>query len=309
MIQDIAPHSWDITYKNIQPNPDSRVLFFSEGRLFVQDAHNCKAIDTNTSSNTNTNTSMAVVDSENKESLEIIFPLYVDVEKFCEHPQYLFTLDGTNYFRQAVSETTAIKIVDELSGFFERRTYFRKAMPKELAFAAITGLHLNGWYNRNHFCGECGNELVEDDKERMLRCPICQNMVFPRINPAVIVAVRNKDKLLLTKYSGREYKKYALVAGFTEIGESFEDTVRREVMEETGLRVKNIKYYKSQPWGFTDNILAGYFCDVDGNDEITIDKTELSVAKWVPREEIPINLEELSLTNEMISVFRLDKCD
>lgn len=134
-------------------------------------------------------------------------------------------------------------------------------------------------------------------------------MVYPRINPAVIVGVTNGDKLLLTKYNGREYKKYALVAGFNEIGESLEETVRREVMEETGLRVKNIRYYKSQPWGFTDNILAGYFCEVDGTDEIEVDMQELSVAKWVSREEIPTSLEELSLTNEMISVFRLDKGD
>ena len=83
--------------------------------------------------------------------------------------------------------------------------------------------------------------------------------------------------------------------------------MRREVMEETGLRVKNIRYYKSQPWGFTDNILAGYFCEVDGTDEIEVDMQELSMAKWVSREEIPTSLEELSLTNEMISVFRLDK--
>lgn len=120
------------------------------------------------------------------------------------------------------------------------------------------------------------------------------------------MGVVNGDKIVLTKYNGREYKKYALVAGFNEIGESFEDTVRREVMEETGLRVKNIRYYKSQPWGFTDNILAGYFCEVDGDDKITMDEEELSVAEWVPRNEIPVNLEELSLTNEMISCFRLD---
>ena len=72
------------------------------------------------------------------------------------------------------------------------------------------------------------------------------------------------------------------------------------------IKVKNIHYYKSQPWGFTDNILAGYFCEVDGDDKITMDEEELSVAEWVPRNEIPVNLEELSLTNEMISCFRLD---
>ena len=76
-------------------------------------------------------------------------------------------------------------------------------------------------------------------------------MVYPRISPAVIVGILNGDKLLMSKYAGRSYRSYALIAGFIEIGESAEQTVQREVMEEVGLKVKNIRYYKSQPWGFT----------------------------------------------------------
>ena len=93
--------------------------------------------------------------------------------------------------------------------------------------------------------------------QRMLQCPCCANMVFPKIAPAVIVGVTHGDKILMTKYAGREYKRYALIAGFTEIGETAEETVKREVMEEVGLTVKNIRYYKSQPWGFDSNLLLG----------------------------------------------------
>lgn len=293
MIQDIAPHTWDITYKNIQPDPDSRVLFFSRGQLLVQQASDKPA------------------DESNQDIHQISFPRYEDIKTECPDAkyQYLFTLDDTAFFRVALSHADKMHILKVTGGKFINRHYMRSAAPKEYVLAAITGFHLDGWYDKNHFCGRCVNRLVEDDVERMLRCPVCGNMVYPRINPAVIVGVTNGDKLLLTKYNGREYKKYALVAGFNEIGESLEETVRREVMEETGLRVKNIRYYKSQPWGFTDNILAGYFCEVDGTDEIEVDMQELSVAKWVSREEIPTSLEELSLTNEMISVFRLDKGD
>ena len=78
-------------------------------------------------------------------------------------------------------------------------------------------------------------------------------------------------------------------------------------MEETGLRVKNIRYYKSQPWALSDNILAGYFCEVDGDTDIKMDKDELSVAEWVAKEDIPNIIEELSLTNEMIQKFIVDK--
>ena len=86
-------------------------------------------------------------------------------------------------------------------------------------------------------------------------------MIFPKIAPAVIVALTHGNKILLTKYAAtRDYKKYALIAGFVEIGETVEETVEREVMEEVGLKVKNLRYYKSQPWGYDSNVLMGYFC-------------------------------------------------
>ena len=93
-------------------------------------------------------------------------------------------------------------------------------------------------------------------------------MVFPKIAPAVIVGVTNGRKILMTKYANREYKRYALIAGFTEIGETAEETVAREVKEEVGLSVKNIRYYKSQPWGFDSNLLLGYFCELDDEGDV-----------------------------------------
>ena len=101
-----------------------------------------------------------------------------------------------------------------------------------------------------------------------------------------------------------EYKRYALIAGFSEIGESVEDTVRREVMEEVGLKVKNLKFYKSQPWSFTDTLLMGFYCDLDGDDTITLDRQELSVGEWRNREEIPDEGENISLTKEMMMRFK-----
>jgi NAD+ diphosphatase len=129
-------------------------------------------------------------------------------------------------------------------------------------------------------------------------------MIFPKVAPAVIVGVTNGDKILLTKYANREYKRYALIAGFNEIGEDIEQTVSREVMEEAGLHVKNVRYYKSQPWGFDSNLLMGFFCEVDGDDGIKLDEHELSEAEWVERGDIPDYGENLSLTHEMMTVFK-----
>ena len=129
-------------------------------------------------------------------------------------------------------------------------------------------------------------------------------MNYPRINPAVIVAVRNEDKLLVSTYAGREYTNMALIAGFAEIGETIEETVHREVMEEVGLKVKNLRYYKSQPWSFSGTLLFGFFCDVDGDDTLTVDHEELSMAQWVERDKIPDQGNNISLTKEMMMLFR-----
>lgn len=296
MIHEIAPHKWDNIYHNIEPKEDSFVLFFYLEELLVMETPG-----------------------------GITFPRYKTVKKYCEAYTYLFSLDDIAFYRVSLSEEDIVnKLKEELTTnemkntadntteailkdicrvSLQPRRFFRTAAPKELSFAAITGLQLHGWYQKNIYCGACGQKLVHDDKERMLFCPACKNSVYPRINPAVIVAVTDHNRLLLTKYRGREYTNYALIAGFNEIGESLEDTVRREVMEEAGLRVKNIRYYKSQPWAFADNILAGYFCEADGDTAIRMDEDELSVAEWLEREDIPVKPEDLSLTNEMICHF------
>ncbi|HAZ90794.1 MAG TPA: NAD(+) diphosphatase, partial [Eubacterium sp.] len=113
--------------------------------------------------------------------------------------------------------------------------------------------------------------------------------------------------LLLTRYR-TGYAHNALVAGFTEIGETLEETVAREVMEETGLKVKNIRYYKSQPWGMAQDILVGYYCEVDGDTTIKVDESELKSALWVKREDIELQPNNLSLTNEMMKRFKEGAC-
>ena len=119
----------------------------------------------------------------------------------------------------------------------------------------------------------------------------------------MIVGVIKGDSLLITRYRNG-YAHNALVAGFTEIGETLEQTVEREVMEETGVHVRNIRYYKSQPWGMAQDLLAGFFCEADGDGEIRMNEDELKYAQWVRREDIVLQPNNLSLTNEMMSVFR-----
>lgn len=209
---------------------------------------------------------------------------------------YLFRIDDTRYY------LTDCEVQRYGYKFIPVRE-LRYAQPKFSVFALMTAYHLYTWYNNNKFCGRCGKEMTHDPDMRALNCS-CGNQVFPTIAPAVIVAVVNDNRLLLTKYRGRAFKKYALIAGFAEIGETLEDTVRREVMEETGLSVTRLRYYKSQPWGVDSNLLVGFFARLEGSDVIEIDENELSEAAWFRREDIDQESDGISLTSEMIQAFR-----
>ena len=138
-------------------------------------------------------------------------------------------------------------------------------------------------------------------------CPQCGNVQYPRISPVIIAAITDGERILVTRYSGRTYKGLALVAGFVEIGENYEDAMRREVMEEVGLNIKELRYYGSQPWGLSDSLISGFFAYLDGTDEFKLDETELEDAAWLTRDELPPIIDDVSITAAMIEDFRLGK--
>lgn len=274
MIQDITPHKYDNAYKPVPPEKHSIALYYENRTVLAK---------------------------KREDSIE--YPTFADIEKLnddiYEDYTYLFSIDNDRFY--LVEEINR----DRLSEFtMENIEIFRAAEPQYLAFAGITGYQLYNWYRSRHYCGRCGKLMQKDEKERMMRCDNCHNMEYPKISPATIIGVKDGNRLLLSKYAGRTYKKYALLAGFVEIGETIEETVAREVMEEVGLKVKNITYYKSQPWSFSDTVLMGFFADLDGDDQITLDEEELALAQWHEREEIPVEPSRDSLTNEMIMKFK-----
>ncbi len=215
--------------------------------------------------------------------------------------RYLLSLDqtGVYYAEQEGLEPWAGFAYKTL-----REIRYNIGGPQELMYLAYTAWHLICWYRDNRYCGRCGHETEHAEKERALCCPHCGNTIYPRIVPAVVVGVTWGDKLLLTKYANRKMSFYALVAGFTEIGETLEECVAREVREETGLQVKNIRYYKSQPWGSVQDLIVGFFCDVAGDTDIRPDNNELGEAVWVAREDIQGQKDDWSLTNHMMMLFK-----
>lgn len=175
--------------------------------------------------------------------------------------------------------------------------------PSNVDLTILAGYHLHRWYKDNRFCGRCGVPLAPATNERALACAACGNVIYPRISPAIIVAVTDDDRILMTRYAHGPYRKRALVAGFVEVGETAEHAVMREVREECGLDVKNIRYFGSQPWGISGSLMLGYFAELDGSPETSLCDGELSWAGWVDRGDIAES-DDYALGRQMVEAFR-----
>ncbi len=312
MIQDIEPYILDNQYRNEHPKDNDIIFFFEGSSLLGREDSKTDTI----SYPTYKEFVMGYSKEPDKfvvDDFEFIYLLSIkDKEQDSanvDECRYFLAMPVNSHEKGSfLGEMADSAVHDEYKSHWEGYEFigvnrFRIAKPKQTAYASITAFHLYGWYRDNRFCGRCGSVMHHGDRERMMFCPDCKNAVYPKICPAVIVAVTDKDKILLTKYAGRAYKNYALVAGFTEIGETVEQTVIREVKEEVGLDVRNLRYYKSQPWGLSGSLLYGYYCEVDGDTSIILQEEELSVGKWVSADELDVEDDGISLTREMIAKF------
>lgn len=267
MIQDIAPYKLRNEYRPRPCTENDRVIVFDDDDRMLAKCSGQK--------------------------LEFLRPSGVCTDSIV----YLFSVDDCGYYMADKCE----HVPDDFS--YKTIRQLRDAADGYELFAAFTAYHLHKWYSSNRYCGACGSLTEPDTEERALRCSKCGNVIYPRINPAVIVGVINGDSILITRYK-RGYSHNALIAGFAEIGETLEETVEREVMEEAGIKVGNIRYYKSQPWGMAMDILVGFYCDVCGDSSIKMDDKELKYAQWTKREDIVLQPNDLSLTNEMMRMFK-----
>jgi len=274
MLHDIAPYEFHKEYKKITPKPEDTVIMFDGEMIYCQI----------------------------KNSNGVLPKLHefknIDGVDFT----YLFSINEKRFILPNVRKSGSLTPPEK----YEKQNFykFRTTGPRHLSFAIVTAQQLHQWYCSTMICGVCGAETTHSENKRQVICPECGLTQYPKISPAVIVGVINGEQILVTRYKHGPYRNYALVAGFVEIGESFEDTVRREVFEETGVHVKNLKYYKSQPWGFSSSILSGFFCQLDGDSTITLDENELSEAIWLSRSDIPPTDPNIALTMEMMEAFR-----
>ncbi len=167
---------------------------------------------------------------------------------------------------------------------------------------ATRAVLIRDWYMTHKYCGNCGTKTVIDIKDMMLICPECGQMHYPKIAPAIIVAINNNGKLLMAKHSYHHTSRYALIAGYVEPGESIEDAVHREVKEEVNINIKNLQYVKSQSWPFPNSLMLGFIADYDSG-EIKVDGEEILDAKWFKLEEIKIPPSDISISSWLINNF------
>ncbi len=149
-----------------------------------------------------------------------------------------------------------------------------------------TARHLLWWRDQQKFCGRCGGEMHDSLTERARHCPVCQNTVYPVIAPAVIVSVKKNGRLLLAHNRNFKGTRHSVIAGFVDAGETLEQAVAREVWEEVGIEIQNIRYVASQPWAFPNSLMVGFRADW-ASGEIKVDGHEIDTANWFTRDNLP----------------------
>ena len=278
MIHEILPHQLNNEFKICDPKPSDFLIRYNGSKVLLKktsEGYTIPRVD-------------GLLESKNK-----------TLADFEGH--YLFCIDDTAFFLDDSSKNEEAAIPEGYE-YMGSRT-FRSMNPVE-RMGGATAVHIAHWEALNKFCGHCGNVTIRGEKERSIICPKCGNVVYPRISPVVIVAVRNGDKLLMAHNIDNPNPRLFLISGFVEIGESLEQAVHREVMEEAGLRVKNVRYFGSQPWPFSDSLIAGFTAELDGDDTIHMQQDELSEAMWVNREDIPEYETDVSISCCLIENFR-----
>lgn len=172
-------------------------------------------------------------------------------------------------------------------------------LPIALLSLAALGQQMLNWHKNSQFCSRCGASMDFVAGEWGKVCHGCNSSHYPHVHPCIIVLVTRGDEVLLTRKANWIAGRYSLVAGFVEPGECLEETVAREVQEETGIEVKNIKYIGSQAWPFPSQNMMGFVAEYAGG-EVVVDKTELEDARWFVRTQLPLLPSRRSIARFML---------
>lgn len=174
----------------------------------------------------------------------------------------------------------------------------------EQAFALVgRAVQLLDWQKNHRFCGHCGTPTERKSGEHAMACPACGLIVYPRISPAVMVLVRDGDRLLLARSPHFKPGMFSALAGFVEPGETLEACAVREVREEVGIEIAKLRYFHSQPWPFPNSLMVAFFADYAGG-TLTPDPAEIEAAGWYPIDALPLLPDPVSIAYRLITAAR-----
>ncbi|MDD3212664.1 MAG: NAD(+) diphosphatase [Eubacteriales bacterium] len=276
MLINLQPEKFSLLYDHNPCDEDDTVLLFYQGNILLKDSGDGGR-----------------------------FPLWRQVAGLCEDavPAHLFTQDNRRYFYVRAEHVEAAP-----EGYsFQSVRAFRTLQPEVDGFLLNAANHLTAWYGTHRYCGVCAGKMLPAPVERALICESCGHVVYPVISPAVIVALTDDDRILLARNANGVFRHFSLLAGYVEVGETAEQAVKREIMEEVGLNVRNIRYLASQPWGLSQSMMIGFHAELDGDAKITLQVSELAEARWYSRSELAPMDNTASIAFEIIERFRTGK--
>lgn len=212
--------------------------------------------------------------------------------------QYLGTIEGEHcYSGEAANE----KVVPEGMEYRELRSLYG-VMEEDVFLLAGRAIQIVAWDSMNLYCSRCGTSVELIPGERAKKCPKCGLVKYTQICPAAIVAIIKDSKILLAHSKNFKPGLYGVISGFVEAGETFEECIKREAMEEVGIKVKNIKYFKSQPWPFPNSLMVAFTAEYEEG-ELRPDGVEIEDAGWYGTDELPMIPSNYSVARQLIDWF------
>lgn len=232
---------------------------------------------------------------------ELMVPIMIDPKEINIKPSrlhYLGKLQDRHCFAAEIPESQPASGDLSFRGLWQLYDY----LDDDLFNVAIRAKQIINWDRTSIFCSRCGSKTKDKGKVRAKECPDCGLIMFPRISPAIIVLVEKDGKVLLAKAVRFKEDIYSVLAGFVEPGETLEEAVEREVEEEVGIKVKDIRYFGSQPWPFPDSLMIAFVARYKSG-RIKIDRDELVDARWFSPDNLPNIPGNISIARRMIDWF------
>jgi NAD+ diphosphatase len=190
---------------------------------------------------------------------------------------------------------------DEPAGYSFRTLWSFLGRAEQTAFYLLgRARQIVEWHNNHQFCGQCGQPTHSTDFDRSRQCAPCKQMFYPRLSPSIIVLVTRGEELLLARNAHARGDFYSTLAGFIEPGESIEEAVHREVFEEVGIRIKNLKYFNSQSWPFPNSLMLGFHAEYESG-EFVLQESEIADAQWFHHTNLPSKPAMVSISGWLIN--------